>query len=448
MGAEKFNLLPRLGLALRLDDRSVFRLGYSRYLAPSSRIRDPLGDFVEQYTGYTTTTFVLPTVNGVPQQTLSNPFPAGVNPVQRDVGQDPGRYTNLGNPFTLDALEQRPPVNDRFSFSYQREVWGRVVLDLDYFINAGRDLPATIDLNMADPEFSYTAPRSVLNQQVNNPFFNILTPQRFPGTLRNQQRVTVASLLRPYPHYGAINQANTPTRKERLHSLSVQAQRPYSKGVSFIIAYAYNRERTTEFFDDLATFQRRLEWFDTENPRHRFTNAITWDIPVGRDRWLLSDAPRALDAVVGGWQFTTTTRAYSGRLLIFGQNLIVNGDPRVGDNTTGADGMWFNPAVFSALPTSTNPNDPPNLVRRSNPRSFDGVVGPSAWQTDITMSKSFRITERFRLETRLEAYNAFNHLNWENPGVDFNNQATFGKVTRRHVAYNGREVQYGLRLVF
>ena len=75
-------------------------------------------------------------------------------------------------------------------------------------------------------------------------------------------------------------------------------------------------------------------------------------------------------------------------------------------------------------------------------------MGPSVWQTDMTMSKSFHITERFRLETRVEAYNAFNHLNWENPGVDFNNQATFGRVTRRHVAYTGREIQYGLRLVF
>ena len=445
---EKFNLLPRLGLAFRIDDKSALRFGYSRYLAPSARIRDPLGDFVEQYTGYTTTSFVLPNVNGVPQQRLSNPFPSNLNPVQQDVGQSLGRYTNLGNSFTLDALEQKPPVNDRFSFSYQREVWGRIVLDLDYFLNAGHNLPATVDLNMADPEFSYTVARSVLNTQVNNPFFNILTPQQFPGTLRNSRTVSVASLLRPFPQYGAINQANTPIRKERLHSFSVQAQRPYSKGVSFIVAYAYNREKTTEFFDDLATFARRLEWFDSENPRHRFTNAITWDIPVGRDRTFFTKAPKALDAVIGGWQFTTTTRLYSGRLLQFGQNLIVNGDPRLDGSSTGANGRWFDTSVFSALPTSTNPNDPPNLVRRSNPRSFPGVLGPSAWQTDMTMSKSFHITERFRLETRLEAYNAFNHLNWENPGVDFTNTATFGKVTRRHVAYTGREVQYGLRLVF
>ena len=66
----------------------------------------------------------------------------------------------------------------------------------------------------------------------------------------------------------------------------------------------------------------------------------------------------------------------------------------------------------------------------------------------MTMSKSFSLTERFRLEARVEAYNAFNHLNRENPGVDFNSRATFGKVTRRHVAYTGREIQYGLRLVF
>jgi hypothetical protein len=391
---------------------------------------------------------VLPSVNGVPQQTLSDPFPTARNPVQPEVGQSLGRYTNLGNGFTLDALKQLPPVNDRISISYQREVWNRIVLDLDYFLNFGHNLPATVDLNMVDPEFLYTVPRSVLNQQVANPFFNILTPQRFPGTLRNRPTVAFSELLRPFPQYGAINQANTPLRKERLQSLSIQAQRPYSKGVSFIVAYAYNREKTTEFFDDIATYQRRLDWFDSENPRHRFTNAITWDIPVGRNRWLLSDAPRALDMVLGGWQFTTTTRLYSGRLLQFGQNLIVTGDPRLSDPTRGVNGQWFDTSVFSALPTSTNPNDPPSLVRRTNPRSFPGVLGPTAWQTDMTMSKSFHITERFRLETRLEAYNAFNHLNWENPGTDFNNRATFGKVTRRHVAYTGREIQYGLRLVF
>ncbi|MCA1634470.1 MAG: TonB-dependent receptor, partial [Acidobacteria bacterium] len=444
---DKLNLLPRFGMAYRLDDRSVIRFGYARYMAPSQRIRDPLGDFVEQYTGYATTTFVSPLVNGVPQATLSDPFPAGRNPVQQEVGKSLGRYTNLGNSFTLDALKQQPPVNDRFSLSYQREIWGRIILDLDYFFNNGHNLPYTVDINIVDPSFSYEIPRSILNQQVANPFFNALTPETFPGALRNQRTVSVASLLRPYPQYGAINQANTPGRKERLHSFSIQGQRPFSKGVSFIMAYAYNRERTTEFFDEFATFERRLDWFDTETPRHRFTNAITFDVPVGRGRWLLNDAPRAVDMILGGWQFTTTTRLYSGRLLQFG-NLIVTGDPKISNPTEGVNGQWFNTSVFSQLPTSTNPNDPPNLVRRTSPRYFDGVLGPSSMQTDMTLSKGFNLTERFRLEARVEAYNAFNRLNWDNPGVNFTDPSTFGRVTRRAVAYTGREIQYGLRLVF
>ena len=74
-------------------------------------------------------------------------------------------------------------------------------------------------------------------------------------------------------------------------------------------------------------------------------------------------------------------------------------------------------------------------------------MGPTTWQTDMTLSKAFHITERFRLEARVESYNAFNRINWDNPTVDFTS-GTFGRVTRKLVAYNGREMQYGLRLVF
>ena len=148
---------------------------------------------------------------------------------------------------------------------------------------------------------------------------------------------------------------------------------------------------------------------------------------------------------LGGWQFTTTTA--STRAACSSSAAYRQRRPRARHPSTGTTGQWFNRAAFSPLPTSNNASDPPSLTRRTSPRYFPGLYGPGSWQTDMTLSKSFRITERFRLETRVEAYNAFNHLNWENPGVDFTN-ATFGKVTRRHVAYTGREVQYGLRLVF
>ncbi len=241
-----------------------------------------------------------------------------------------------------------------------------------------------------------------------------------------------------------INQTNTPGKDERLHSFEIQAQRPFSRGLSVLVAFAYQREQTEEFFDDLATYARRFEWRDTDTPRRRFTSAVSWDLPVGKGRKFLSDSPKGVDLVLGGWTFTTITRLYSGRPLFFTQNLIVDGNPKL-DNPTQQ--RWFDTSKFHALPTSSNPNDPSNLRRRDNPWTFPGVEGPGIWQSDMTLEKSFKLTERFTLKVRGESYNVFNHVNLANPIVDFNN-ANFGRVTTKLVAYNGREFQYGLRLVF
>ena len=453
-----WNLLPRLGFAYRIDDKSVMRFGWGRYISPSSKIRDPLGDFVNQYAGFSTSTpgatlaVVAPATGPVPRATLSNPFPNSITPIQQPLGQSLGRYTNLGNSIGaannatngIDQYELRPAVNDRFSFSFQREIWYKFVLDFEYFQNKETNLPYAVDLNMADPNFSYETPKSVFNQSVTNPFFNYLTPDKFPGTLRTQSTITIGGLLRPFPQYGVINQTNTSGRGEHLRSFEIQAQRPYAKGVSLLFAYSYQREKTQEFFDDLATFARIFQWRDTDSPRQRFTSAIRWDLPFGKGRTYLNNAPKGVDMVLGGWVFTTTTRIYSGRPLFFNQNLIADGNPKISNPTQA---KWFDTSKFHALPTSTDPTLPANLHRRDNPWTYPGLYGPGVWQTDGTLSKSFSITERFKLEARIEAYNLFNRLQLANPTVDFNS-ANFGKITAKLVAYNGREVQYGLRLVF
>src|SRR5262249_55347345 len=122
------NLLPRLGGAYRLNDKSVFRFGWGRYISPSSKIRDPLGDFVNQYAGFSTSTpaATLAVVAGgptgsIPRATLSNPWPSAITPVQQPLGQSLGRYTNLGNSIGtaanatngIDQYNLFPAVNDR-----------------------------------------------------------------------------------------------------------------------------------------------------------------------------------------------------------------------------------------------------------------------------------------------------------------------------------------------
>jgi hypothetical protein len=76
------------------------------------------------------------------------------------------------------------------------------------------------------------------------------------------------------------------------------------------------------------------------------------------------------------------------------------------------------------------------------------MVWSGTSQTDMTLSKSFRLSERFKFEVRVEAYNTFNQINWDNPVLDFNNTANFGKVISKRPGYVGREIQYGFKLSF
>jgi hypothetical protein len=69
------------------------------------------------------------------------------------------------------------------------------------------------------------------------------------------------------------------------------------------------------------------------------------------------------------------------------------------------------------------------------------------WNVDATVSKVFPIRERYKMEFRLEAYNATNSLMWANPNLAVGN-ALFGRSTQQAQGNRGREIQYTLRLQF
>jgi hypothetical protein len=434
------NFMPRLGAAYRIDDKSVVRAGYARFLMPITNVRDTLGDFVNQYTGYAQNSFTLGLLNGVPQQRLADPFPSN-NPVIEPYGQAYGRYTGLGGAVSLDQYELRPQVNDRINFSYQREMWWKTVLEANYFLNLGTRVPYDINRNMMDPAFRYEQ-KQALNATVNNPFFGYLTPDKFPGALRNNRTVTLGSLLVPYPQYGTITQTNTDGKKLNTQTLELRGQRPFHNGFSVLVAYAYNHERIQQWFDDIANYrvltsggEQGWEWRPTDTPAHRLTTALTWLIPVGRGRAIGTDWNAAVDAVLGNWQYTASGRFYSGRPVFFNTSYVVSGNPKLDSPTRD---RWFDTTRF-AVQDSFTP--------RNNPWIYDGLNGPAAAFTDMTLTKTFNLNSRYRLEARLEAYNVFNTIVWDQPDVNISS-ANFGKVTRKRVDSNGREMQIGVRFVF
>src|SRR5262249_37146353 len=161
-----------------------------------------------------------------------------------------GRYTNLGGAANLDEYELRPQINDRYSVSYQKEIVRGIGIEASYFFNNGMRVPYDKNLNMMDPAFKYEN-TTLLNTQVPNPFRNYLTPDKFPGSLRNPTTVTLGSLLVPYPQYSSLIQRNSNGRKMKSHVLELRAQQRFGKGLSFLADYAYSNDKRQEWYDDI-----------------------------------------------------------------------------------------------------------------------------------------------------------------------------------------------------
>ncbi len=445
---DKYGFMPRVGVAWRLGDRSVIRAGYGRFVVPASLAnseRDTLGEI--DLGGFTPTTAIPVVQAGIPQAYLSNPLPLGLDPI---TGKKYGRYTNLGSAVNIDEYQQRPPISDRLNLSFQRQLPGNFIADVTYFVNFVSRDQFSVTPNMMDPRLSFNN-KAALTQTVANPFYNWGTPETFPGTLRNARTVSIASLLVPYPQYGVITQTGTDLRKARYQSLQLRAQRAFQSGFSFLATYAYVSSRAQWFFDNQDQYDNKLSWYNftvtqsggsgnptvTSDPKHRFVSAWTWEMPIGRGRRFASQIAPALDYLVGGWQVSGIYTYTSGAPLVFtAASLAPSSVKQIGE--IGAGSYWFDPAGFAALPAYT---------RRANPWYYDGLVGPGFKNLDFSLAKRFILTERFKVQIRLETYNTLNGMNWASPQMTVT-ASDFGRTNAQLTGYFGRQVQYSARLEF
>ncbi|MBI3678953.1 MAG: carboxypeptidase regulatory-like domain-containing protein [Acidobacteria bacterium] len=429
--SNKKSFMPRIGGAYRVSDRMSLRAGFARYIIPPLLTTDTLGS--ARYPGYNASTTVAPVLQGIPQARISDPFPAAANPLIPPVGRSLGRYTNLGGPGDWNEREFRSGVNDRINVSLQRQLPGLLHLDVTYFYNIGRDLPYDKQLNLVDPDVIYSQ-KAALDQTVANPFYQYLTPDKFPGQLRNQRTVTRRSLLSAYPQYGTLTQVNTNGLLNRYHAIQIKLQRNYSSGLMYLLAYNYNREKNTFFFNDIDQFAERFTWLDSNNPRHRVATASSYDLPFGKGRRFLAAAHPVVDGIFGGWALSGLLFINSGPYLRFGAAQVAPGEVRIDDRNRE---RAFNTSLFTRLPAFTP---------RTNPYQYPGVVGWFNWNIDTALAKYFSITERIRFELRMEAYNLTNTFVPTNPDTNVLQLSTFGRSTNQ--LNRGREFQYTARIHF
>ncbi len=439
----KHVFLPRLGTAIRLNDRTVLQFGWGRYMVPVQTTAVTISR-IANFDGFSVSTTGLPQVNGIPQNSFSDPFPAGRNPLVPVVGRGFGVNTNLGGASTFAYQNYRPGINDRFNFSLQRQLPFNFKGDFTYFMNLGRDLEYTRDLNQIDPQYRYGSQAAFLSQAVPNPFAGYSTPANFPGQLRSQANVSRVSLLRPYPQYSSIQQQFTPGVKNFYRALQVRMQRAYTNGFSFLMAYNYNRERTTNyggsagaFFNEVDQYNDKFTWLNSNNPRHRLTLSGTYDVPIGKGRRFGNSLHPVLNAVVGGWSTSNIYYFRSGEFLRFPAAL-AEGDPKTSNAGPAA---WFNQSAFKQLPAFTV---------RGNPYQYEGITGPGYWLLDSTLAKEFKITESKRLEFKMESYNLTNSFWWGLPTMSAGSIGTsqFGRSFIQNPETRGREFQYCMKFIF
>jgi hypothetical protein len=86
----------------------------------------------------------------------------------------------------------------------------------------------------------------------------------------------------------------------------------------------------------------------------------------------------------------------------------------------------------------------------------NGFRGPAVYNVDFSLFKSIPITERFKMQLRMEAFNIFNIQNWDTPAngnLTLNSSgstinASVGRISNLAQGTTPRQIQFGIRLTF
>jgi hypothetical protein len=334
----------------------------------------------------------------------------------------------------------RNPRNHRWSLGVQQELPWKFLIEATYIGARGENLPVTRQLNAVPQQYFSRSPvrddatNNFLTQAVPNPFAGLL-----PGTGLNGATVSRSQLLRPYPQFTSV-QATETNGSSDYNALQARVERRMANGFTVQVAYAWQRTMTeTGYLNDSdAGLERVISAFDRE---HTFTSSGLAEVPFGRGRRWGNGWSGATNALLGGWQVTYIFKAQSGAPLGFGNFLFAEGK---GVNDILADHptfeQWFNVGAFNRVSAQ-------QLVSnvRTQPSRFAGVRGPGYAVLDLGVLKNVTLAGRTQAQFRIEAYNALDRANFQNPSTNVTSTA-LGTIT----AQNGlpRQLQLAIKVSF
>jgi Carboxypeptidase regulatory-like domain/TonB dependent receptor len=364
----------------------------------------------------------------------------------------------------------------------------------DWNLTIQRQITPTLGLEVAYVGVKGT--HLQLTQNINQPFLTngfYGTTKPFP-TLPLTSSVIPTQCQAPNPvcSLNNINQVNG-GGNSNYNAVWATVNKHFSHGLQFLGSYTfsksldYNSLSTAESLVIQNAYNPRGDYGLSEfDVRHRFVLSGFYELPFKSNR------------LVSGWQLGLVNQVQSGSPLTPalaigpgpGISLTVRPDLLQNVSGTGGPSQYFSnptlcqhfsgalqgglpaipdcavtpnaafaiPCTFSNVPVSNNPASPNNKVYpvvfgTCHPGTLgrDAITGPGFLNTDFSVTKNTKLTEKFTLQFRGEMFDVFNHPNFGNPVLTATS-GSFGKIqsTRFPTGDFGsaRQIQFALKLLF
>ena len=404
------NFGPRAGLAFDVSGtgRTVLRSGYGifytrypiQYLQQTAFVNPPFAGVFNYSQSF---------ANGQPQLTLANP------------------YNSAGNPSVAPAgMERnfRQPYNEQWNLTLEHPIGFDTVISLGYVGNKGTHLFRSTDANgpRIDPA----------TKKVVRPFSNTFGTSAIAYRLTNGNSIYNAMLLE--------------FRRRAARGLTFQGNWTWANGMDDTGQTVNNALLDVQ---NLGRDRARSDYVR----HHQVTVNGGYELPFGHGQRLLRDIPRWSNTLIGGWRLSGILRYTTGRY--FTPSFTTAGGlsnnrpdvvPGVSANLSSdqrTPQRWFNPAAFAAVPAT----DPVTGLPRFGNAGRNTLVGPGLSTVDASLAKSVRIRESgMAASFRLEAFNLFNHPNYDLPQSNISQTNLAGSISTTTV--EARQVQFALRLDF
>jgi hypothetical protein len=433
------NLAPRIGFAYQVSKDTTIRGGFGNIYAISlQQAHGTIGPF-----GFRTQTPWVGSIDGItPNDLLSNPFPGGFS---APPGASQGLLTQTGANIQAPVRETLTPYSMQWNLNIQRNLPAEILLEVAYVGTRGLQLSRNdeggLSLNQLDPK--YMALGSQLNQTVDNPFYGFVNS----GVLANP-RVSRAQLLRPYPQFTDIIPLYSTGASANYHALQTSFTKRFSRGFQFEGSYTWAKAIQEDLSHVNSYYMRASRSLASYDVAHRFVVSYIYELPFGQGRKYGAGWKGFTNAVFGGWQVNGFTTYQTGTPLSISANNVAGiFNPRGLANNNGTSAKrtgdihsrlnrYFDTSVFSQPAAFTFGNTQPTSPDLRSP-------GIRNW--DLSVFKDFTLTERFSVQFRTEAFNAFNTVRFGSPNTSVvSNQ--FGVISTQ--ANSPRQIQFGLKLLF